>query len=90
VYSHYGDKENLFLMVLRDTYDLMRERFAAVVDRTLSADDPDQAADHLSALTLGQLNNRSMMGLVPISDAEAEQIITSGIRVFLCAYGVSS
>ena len=158
VYSHYGDKENLFLLVLRDTYDLMRERFAAVVDRTLSdvddveksltdclrevvatvshsperssllrlvltelprfpvlmdlwrnrailpllgapiarlaaagllnADDPDQAADHLSALTLGQVNNRSMMGTVPITDAETDQIVTSGIRVFLCAYGV--
>ena len=25
VYSHYGDKENLFLLVLRETYDTMRE-----------------------------------------------------------------
>jgi TetR/AcrR family transcriptional repressor of mexJK operon len=158
VYSHYGDKENLFLLVVKDTYELMRERFAEVVERTLTdvddvekslvscireaiatvsqsperstlirlvltelprfpvlmdlwrnrailpllgapiarlaaagllnADDPDQAADHLSALTLGQVNNRSMMGTVPITDAETDQIVTSGIRVFLCAYGV--
>ncbi len=26
VYSHYGDKENLFLLVLRETYDTMRDR----------------------------------------------------------------
>jgi TetR/AcrR family transcriptional regulator, mexJK operon transcriptional repressor len=158
IYSHYGDKENLFLLVVRDTYDLMRERFAEIVERTLSdvedvekalvnclreviatitqlperstlirlvltelprfpalqdlwrnrailpllsapvarltaagllsADDPDEAAGHLSALTLGQVNNRSMMGTVQVSDAETDQIITSGIRVFLCAYGV--
>jgi AcrR family transcriptional regulator len=26
VYSHYGEKENLFLLVLRETYDTMRDR----------------------------------------------------------------
>lgn len=56
------------------------------VDRA-GADDPEQAADHLSALTFGQINNRSMMGTIPLSDAELDQIITSGVRVFLCAYG---
>src|ERR1700749_4743600 len=35
VYSHYGDKENLFLLVLRETYDAMRERVRDIVDRTL-------------------------------------------------------
>ena len=165
MYSHYGDKENLFLTVVRDTYDLMRGHFAAIIDRALtdaadaekslvsgireaaaevsrsperalllrlmiaelprfpalleiwrsraiipvlaqavtrltaaglpSAGDPEQAADHLSALTFGQINSRSMMGTIPLSDTETEtetetdQIITSGIRVFLCAYGVS-
>jgi AcrR family transcriptional regulator len=157
VYSHYGDKEKLFMLVVRDTYELMRERFAEAVDSTLrdvddvgkslvscirevlravtqtperarlvrlviaelprfpalldlwqgrgiipllaapiarlaaggllTADDPTEAAGHLSALTLGQVNNRSMMGTVPLSEAEADRIITSGVRVFLCAYG---
>jgi TetR/AcrR family transcriptional repressor of mexJK operon len=162
VYSHYGDKENLFLLVVRDTFESMRERFAEIIGRTLSdvtdvekslidgiheavaevshsperafllrlmiaelprfpallefwrtraispilaevvtrltaagllsvdragAADPVQAADHLSALTFGQINNRSMMGTIPLSDTEIDQIITSGVHVFLCAYG---
>jgi TetR/AcrR family transcriptional regulator, mexJK operon transcriptional repressor len=157
VYSHYGDKENLFLLVVRDTFESMRERFAEIIGRTLSdvtdvekslidgiheavaevshsperafllrlmiaelprfpallefwrtraispilaevvtrltaagllsVNDPVQAADHLSALTFGQINNRSMMGTIPLSDAEIDQIITSGVHVFLCAYG---
>src|ERR1700722_6406809 len=33
VYSHYGDKENLFLLVIADTYDQMRERFAEIIAR---------------------------------------------------------
>src|SRR6266571_9257508 len=32
VYSHYGDKENLFLLVLRETHDTMRDRVADVDD----------------------------------------------------------
>src|SRR6476469_367919 len=35
VYSHYGDKENLFLLVLRETYDTMRDRVRDIVDRNL-------------------------------------------------------
>jgi TetR/AcrR family transcriptional repressor of mexJK operon len=35
VYSHYGDKESLFLLVLRETYDTMRDRVADIVDRNL-------------------------------------------------------
>jgi len=34
VYSHYGDKENLFLSVVRDTYETMLARIAEIVDRT--------------------------------------------------------
>jgi TetR/AcrR family transcriptional regulator, mexJK operon transcriptional repressor len=157
VYSHYGDKENLFLQVIQETFMGMRDNFAEVVWRTmsdvtdvekslvnglrevvaevshtperaillrlmmselphfpglldmwrgravqpilaelvtrlaasglLSTDDPGLAADHLSALTLGQINNRSLMGTIPLSDAQVDQIITSGVHVFLCAYG---
>jgi TetR/AcrR family transcriptional regulator, mexJK operon transcriptional repressor len=56
-------------------------------DGLLTADDPMEAAGHLSALTPGQINNRSMMGTVPLSEAEADRVITSGVCVFLCAYG---
>lgn len=34
VYSHYGDKESLFLSVVRETYERMLERIAEIVDRT--------------------------------------------------------
>ena len=160
VYSHYGDKENLFYAVVRDTFDLMRRRFGEllgqmagqvirsgepekamadcirstvtevlqsgeranlvrvviaelprfprlldllqnrailpiIIDQVtlldaaglLQAPDPEQAAGHLSALTFGQINSRSMMGTLPLSDTETDRIITSGVHVFLRAYG---
>jgi AcrR family transcriptional regulator len=34
VYTHYGDKESLFLSVVTDTYDRMLTRIAEIVDRT--------------------------------------------------------
>ena len=156
VYSHYGDKENLFLLVLRETYDTMRERVHDIVDRNLrdvdevrpaltaciretvrtitrspgratlvrlliseaphfpaivdlwhtrgivpliaeplaklaaagllDTDDPALAADHLYALTFGQVNNKSMMGTIQLTDSEADRIITSGIAVFMRSY----
>jgi AcrR family transcriptional regulator len=156
VYSHYGDKENLFLLVLSKTYDTMRERVRDIVDRhlrdvddlrpaltasireivrtitrsperstlvrlliseaphfpaildlwqnqgivpliaeplaklaaagLLDTDDPAQAAEHLSALTLGQVNNKSMMGTIQLTDSEADRTIGGGIAVFMRAY----
>ena len=156
VYSHYGDKENLFLLVLHETYDTMLERVGYIVDRNLrdvddvrsalttcireivrtitraperatlvrlliseaphfpaildlwhnrgivpliaeplaklaaagllDTDDPTQAAEHLSALTLGQVNNKSMMGTIQLTDSEADRIIVGGIAVFMRAY----
>jgi TetR/AcrR family transcriptional repressor of mexJK operon len=148
VYSHYGAKENLFLLVLRQTYEVMRDRISAIVNRTLrqvddveesltscvrdtvrtmtraperstlvrliiseaphfpdvidlwhnggivpliaeplarlaaagrlAIDDPAQAADQLYALTFGQVNTKSMMGTIRLTDTEAERIITNG------------
>jgi TetR/AcrR family transcriptional regulator, mexJK operon transcriptional repressor len=159
VYSHYGDKENLFLLVLSETYDTMRERVRDIVDRhlrdvedvrpaltasvreivrtitrsperstlvrlliseaphfpaildlwqnqgivpliaeplaklaaagLLDTDDPAQAAEHLSALTFGQVNNKSMMGTIQLTDCEADRIICSGIAAFMRAYASS-
>jgi TetR/AcrR family transcriptional repressor of mexJK operon len=156
VYSHYGDKERLFLLVLRETYDTMRERVGDIADRNLrdvddvrsaltmcmreivraitcaperatlvrllmseaphfpaildlwhnrgivpliaeplaklaaagllDTDDPAQAAEHLSALTLGQVNSKSMMGTIQLTHSEADRIIVGGIAVFMCAY----
>ena len=156
IYGHYGDKENLFLLVLRETYDTMRDRVRDIVDRNLhdvddvrlaltacireivrtitraperstlvrlliseaphfpaildlwhtrgivpliaeplarlaaagrlDTDDPARAADHLYALTFGQVNNKSMMGTIQLTEAEADRIITSGIDVFMRAY----
>src|SRR5580704_5947304 len=44
VYSHYGDKENLFLLVLRETHDTMRDRVRDIVDRNLRDVDNLRAA----------------------------------------------
>jgi TetR/AcrR family transcriptional regulator, mexJK operon transcriptional repressor len=56
----------------------------------LDTDDPALAAEHLSALTFGQVNNKSMMGTIQLSDSEADRIISSGIAVFMRAYGPSA
>jgi TetR/AcrR family transcriptional regulator, mexJK operon transcriptional repressor len=155
VYSHYGDKENLFLSVVRDTYEGMLTRIAEIVDRTvwdgdlrvaltscvteitrsivraperstlarllmaeaphfpalidllhtreitpllttplarlaavgrLAAADPAQAAEHLSALTFGQVSNRSLMGTVPLTEDETTHLLVGGVHAFIRAY----
>jgi TetR/AcrR family transcriptional regulator, mexJK operon transcriptional repressor len=155
VYSHYQDKENLFLSVVRDTYAGMVTRITEIVERTawdrdlsaaltscvsditrsivraperstlvrllmaeaphfpalidllhtteiahllaaplaqltaagqLSATDPRQAAEHLSALTFGQVGARSLMGTVPLTEDETARLLRSGVQVFLRAY----
>ena len=155
VYSHYGDKETLFLSVVRDTYEAMLARIGEIVGRVawerdlrsaliccmtevtrsvirsperstlvrllmaeaphfpdliellharqitplvaaplenlaaagrLAGQDGRQAAEHLMALTFGQVSNRSLMGTVPLSDDEAGQIVQSGVHAFLRAY----
>jgi len=156
VYSHYGDKENLFLVVVRETYDAMRDRIGDIVDRNLrdvsavqpalttcvreivrtitraperaalvrlliseaphfpvildlwhtrgivpliaeplakmtaagliDTDDPAQAAEHLNALTIGQVGTKSVMGTIELTESETDRIITSGVAVFVRAY----
>jgi TetR/AcrR family transcriptional repressor of mexJK operon len=159
IYNRYGDKENLFLSVLRETYRAMMgtirglaeahlsEPEAADVQQDLTAfireialtvttapdrialvrlilaeapyfpalirtetgpqtmhgivashltrlaearrfaiTNPTEAAEHLLALTLNQINTRTLFGVVPISDAEIERIVTSGVAAFVRAY----
>jgi TetR/AcrR family transcriptional regulator, mexJK operon transcriptional repressor len=160
IYNRYGDKENLFLSVLRDTYNSMMVTFRGIVDKHLGAvtdvqqdltafalevaltmttapdrialvrlimseapffpvlmrteqgpttmhgsitahlarlggegclaiTDPAEAAEaaeHLIALTVNQINARTMFGLVRVSDAEVERIVTSGVAAFVRAY----
>lgn len=51
-----------------------------------ATDDPAQAAEHLYTLTFGQVNSKSMLGTIELTEAVAERIITSGVRVFTRAY----
>jgi hypothetical protein len=53
----------------------------------LAVTDPDEAAEHLFALTLGRASNESMFSGGKLSDTEVDRIITGGVRVFLRAYG---
>ena len=67
--------------------DVISSRLNRLADRgLLTFDDPVQATQHLSALTLSQLNTRSLFGTLPITDAEIEQVIRSGVHVYLLAY----
>jgi TetR/AcrR family transcriptional repressor of mexJK operon len=52
----------------------------------LDIPDPVQAAGHLSALTFGQINNRSLFGVQQVSKEDLDAIITSGAALFIRAY----
>ena len=52
----------------------------------LDVTDPEDAANHLFALTMGQMNNRSFYGTRRMTDEEITKMATSGARVFLRAY----
>lgn len=52
----------------------------------LDVPDPQQAASHLFSLTMGQVNNRSLFGAMPVADADVERMVTGGVRAFLRAY----
>jgi TetR/AcrR family transcriptional regulator, mexJK operon transcriptional repressor len=159
IYNHYGDKENLFLSVVGDTFDSMIAAFvdlmtkyltdmpedaveegiisfareaallaarspdrsglirlmmtealhfpqlqalqmrprgitAAIAERLARLDarglldvpEPEEAANHLFALTMGQMNNRTLFGTLRLTDAEIEKMATSGAQTFLRAY----
>jgi len=155
VYSHYGDKETLFLSVVRDTYEGMLARIGEIIDHVpwdrdlgaaltkcvtditrsivrspdrstlarlliteaphfpdvidllhtreiapliavplerlaatgrLIVTDGKQAAEHLAALTFGQVSSRSLMGTVPLGEDETARLINGGVQVFLRAY----
>jgi TetR/AcrR family transcriptional regulator, mexJK operon transcriptional repressor len=62
-------------------------QLAVLSDRgLLDIPDPGEAANHLFALTMGQMNNRSLFGIVPLSDDEVIRLAASGARAFLRAY----
>jgi AcrR family transcriptional regulator len=67
--------------------DVFVARLIRLADRgLLILDDPVQATQHLSALTLSQLNTHSLFGTVPLTEAEIDQVVRSGVHVFLLAY----
>lgn len=157
IYNRYGDKENLFLSVLRDTYASMMATFRGIAEKhlgevtdvqqdltafarevaltlttapdrialvrlimaeapffpsliraergpasmsgiigaalarlgeqgRLAVTDPAEAAEHLLALTINGINGRTFFGTVPISDAEVDRLVTSGVAAFVRAY----
>lgn len=53
----------------------------------LDVPEPEEAANHLFALTMGQVNNRSIYGVLDLTDEEIIRQATSGARAFLRAYG---
>jgi TetR/AcrR family transcriptional regulator, mexJK operon transcriptional repressor len=71
---------------------------AAIAERLIILDarglldvpDPVEAANHLFALTMGQMNNRSLFGTLPLPDEEITRMATSGAQAFLRAYRAQS
>jgi TetR/AcrR family transcriptional regulator, mexJK operon transcriptional repressor len=162
IYNRYGDKENLFLSVLRDTYAAMMTTFREIAEAhlgparaaestdvqqdltafarevasrvtssperialvrlvlaeapffpalirqeagpqtmsgiiagslarladagRLAISDPAEAAEHLIALTVNQINARTLFGVIPVSQAEIDRLVTGGVAAFARAY----
>ncbi|GHJ36204.1 TetR/AcrR family transcriptional regulator [Streptomyces sp. TS71-3] len=62
-------------------------RFRELADEgLLDAPDPLRAAHHLFHLTLGEVNDRTCMGALPLPDQERTELITAGVRAFLRGY----
>ena len=55
-------------------------------DGPLDINDPREAAGHLAALTFGQINNRTLFGLLELTDGELDHIVAGGVDVFVRAY----
>lgn len=52
----------------------------------LDITDPREAAGHLAALTFGQINNRTLFGLLQLTDEDLDAIVDGGVGVFVRAY----
>ncbi|MFF3868882.1 TetR/AcrR family transcriptional regulator [Micromonospora sp. NPDC001898] len=69
------------------TQRMLAARLASFADRgLLHLPDPLEAAGHLGALVTNAVSLRSLIGAELIDEAELDQIVTSGVRVFLRAY----
>jgi TetR/AcrR family transcriptional repressor of mexJK operon len=65
----------------------LAERLAIMAEHgQLDLTDPLEAANHLFALTFGQLNNRSLFGARSLTDEEIRRAATGGVRAFVRAY----
>jgi TetR/AcrR family transcriptional repressor of mexJK operon len=65
----------------------LAQRLAVMADRgLLDIEDPDEAANHLFALTFGLINNRSLFGIRMVSDDDIRAMVTGGVRAFVRAY----
>jgi TetR/AcrR family transcriptional regulator, mexJK operon transcriptional repressor len=65
----------------------LAQRLAGIAERgLLDIPEPHEAADHLFALTFGQLNNRSLFGARPLADEDIRRMVEGGVRAFARAY----
>jgi TetR/AcrR family transcriptional repressor of mexJK operon len=83
---HFPELRSQHLRPLSATGALADRLAAIAADGLLDIEDPAEAAGHLFALTFGQINNRSMFGAVPVSPADIDRYVTSGVRAFIRAY----
>lgn len=83
---HFSELRDQHLRPLSMTRALGVRLAALASEGLLDIDDPQEAAGHLLALTIGQINNRSIFGAIPVSEAEVDRLITGGVRAFLRAY----
>lgn len=62
-------------------------RFGELGDEgLLEIEDPGRAVGHYMLLALGEVNERTYQGALPMSARERDELIRAGVRVFLRAY----
>ncbi|HEX6471016.1 MAG TPA: TetR/AcrR family transcriptional regulator [Streptosporangiaceae bacterium] len=53
---------------------------------SLVIDDAEEAANHLTLLTVTDVNQRSFYGAIPLPQEQVDEIVTKGVRTFLRLY----
>jgi hypothetical protein len=71
---------------LRANSQLVRSLALLAARGRLDVPDPARAAEQLALLITNPAYNRSMLGTVPLTDAQVDDIVVPNVRMFLRAY----
>jgi TetR/AcrR family transcriptional regulator, mexJK operon transcriptional repressor len=83
---HFPELQEVQMRPRRVTWAIAERLTRLAARGLLDVPEPEEAANHLFSLTMGQMNNRTLFGTLPLSDEEIMRMARSGARAFLRAY----